>query len=193
MQILHMQYDRARMGRRFIDTEQHLTSHHQACNLSLVGLAGNQLTSVLATSQHGDCISEFKHFAQLVGDEDDGLPLLHKATQNAKELKCFLRGQDASRLVHNQDVSSAVEDFKYLDPLLQAYRKLFNTGIGIDRQSILLAQFENKLACLFNFIHGADTSRLMTQHDILGYSQGRNQHKVLMHHTNMQPDSIAWS
>src|SRR5216683_1440038 len=32
----------------------------------------------------------------------------------------------------------------------------------------------------------------MPQHDILGYGQGRNQHKVLMHHTNMQPDSIAW-
>ena len=95
--------------------------------------------------------------------------------------------------IGNQDVGSAIKDFKYLHSLLQAYRKLFDAGIGINRQSILLAQFENKLACLFNFIHGADTSRLMTQHDILGYSQGRNQHKVLMHHTNMQPDSIAWS
>src|SRR5260370_17408130 len=32
----------------------------------------------------------------------------------------------------------------------------------------------------------------MPQHDILGYGQGRNQHKVLVYHTNMQPDSIAW-
>src|SRR5260370_430556 len=56
-------------------------------------------------------LNEFKHLVQLVGDEDDSLPLLHQATQNTEELKCFLRGQDAGRLVHNQDVSSAVEDF----------------------------------------------------------------------------------
>src|SRR5258708_10296486 len=139
MQILYTQHNGTRVGRRLVDAQQDLASHHQACDLGLAGLAGNQLAGVLATPQNGDAISEFKHLAQLVGDEDDGLPLLHKATQNTEELKCFLRGQDASRLVHNQDVSSAVEDFKYLDPLLQAYRKLFNTGIGINRQPILLA------------------------------------------------------
>ncbi len=32
----------------------------------------------------------------------------------------------------------------------------------------------------------------MPQHDILGYGQGRNQHKVLVYHTNMKPDGIAW-
>src|SRR5260370_35653443 len=30
-------------------------------------------------------------------------------------------------------------------------------------------------------------------HNILGYRQGRNEHKVLHAHTNMQPDSTAWA
>src|SRR5258708_37654223 len=119
MQILYKQHNGTRMGRHLVDAQQNLASHHQACDLGLVGLGGNQLTSVLATSQHSDCIGEFKHFAQLVRDEDDGLTFLHQATQNTEELNCFLRGQDASRLVHNQDVSRPVEDCKHLDTFLQ--------------------------------------------------------------------------
>src|SRR2546429_9028472 len=35
------------------------------------------------------------------------------------------------------------------------------------------------------------TTLFRSQHDILSYRQGRNQHKVLMHHTDFQVNGIA--
>ena len=78
-----------------------------------------------------------------------------------------------------------------LDALLQAHGESFNTDIGIDRQTILLAQCEDNFSRLFNVIYRANASWLMPQDNILSYSQGGNQHEVLMHHTNFQANSIT--
>ena len=75
--------------------------------------------------------------------------------------------------------------------MLQAHGKPFNTNIGIDRQTVLLAQCEDNFSRLFNVIYRANASWLMPQDNILSYSQGGNQHEVLMHHTNFQANSIT--
>ena len=106
------------MGRGLIHTQQYLASHHHTCDFGLVGLAGYQGSGVLAAAQHGDIIREFQDFAQFVRDKDNGLALVHQAAQYAKELKCLLRRQHTGRFIHNQDVSSAIKDFEYLDSLL---------------------------------------------------------------------------
>src|SRR6266705_3411274 len=118
MQVLYMQYHRAGVSGRLIDAQQYLAPHHQACNLSLASLFGNQFTRVLATAQYRDPVREFEHFTQFMCDEDDGLALRNKATQDAKEFCCLLWCQHAGRLIHNQDSSAAIQNFEDLDSLL---------------------------------------------------------------------------
>src|SRR5216683_7329891 len=118
MQVLYMQYHGAGVSGRFIDAQQHLASYHQACNLSLVRLACNQLTRVLAPAQYRNSIGKFEHFTQLMRDEDDGLALRDKATQDAKEFKRLLWRQYAGRFIQDEDVSAAIQDFEDFDSLL---------------------------------------------------------------------------
>src|SRR6266568_2984523 len=118
MQVLYMQYHRAGVSGRLIDAQQYLTPHHQACNLSLASLFGNQFTRVLATAQYRDPVREFEHFTQLMCDEDDGLALRDKATQDAKEFKRLLWRQYAGRFIHDENVSAAIQNFEDFDSLL---------------------------------------------------------------------------
>src|SRR6266699_2732380 len=118
MQVLYMQYHRAGVSGRFIDAQQHLSSYHQACNLSLASLFGNQFTRVLTTAQHRDPVGKFEHFTQLMCDENDGLALHDKAMQDAKEFCCLLWSQYAGGFIHDEDVSAALENFEDFDWLM---------------------------------------------------------------------------
>src|SRR6266567_4788107 len=118
MQVLHMQYHGAGMRGRLIDTQQYLTPHHHTGYLCLAGLPGNQFTRVLATAQYRNPVGEFEHFTQFMCDEDDGLALRDKATQDAEEFCCLLWSQYAGGFIHDEDISAAIQNFEDFDSLL---------------------------------------------------------------------------
>src|SRR5215470_9885515 len=101
-----MQNHRAGVSGSLIHAQQHLASHHHTCYLCLVSFFCNQFTSILAPAQYRNSIGEFEHFTQLMCDEDDGLALRDKATQDAKELKRLLWRQYAGRFIHDEDVGA---------------------------------------------------------------------------------------
>src|SRR5438270_2902062 len=131
------------MGWRLVDAQQHLASDHHTRYLRLIRLTGDQFARVFAAPQHGYRIGEFQHLAQLMADENDGLALRDQAAQDSEEFKGFLWRQYARWLVHNQDISAAIEHFQNLDALLQADGELLDTHIRSKGQTISLAQSAN--------------------------------------------------
>src|SRR5437016_5902736 len=118
MQVLDMQHNRTWMRGSLIHAQQNFAPHHHASDFGLVGLASYQVARVLATPQHGDVIREFQHLTQFVGNKDNSFTFIYQATQDTKKLKGLLWCQNTRWLVHNQNVSSAVEHFENLDALL---------------------------------------------------------------------------
>ena len=81
-------------------------------------------------------------FAKFVSDQDDGFALFGKFLKNPEQFISFLRSQDPGRFVKNQDVGFSIKCLKDLNPLKKPYREIFNEGVDIDFQMILLFKFD---------------------------------------------------
>src|SRR5437764_8059273 len=193
MHILDMQDYRAGFGRSFIDAQQYLASDHHACNFCLIGVFGDKVACIFAAPEDGDIVREFQHLAQFMGDEDNGFALLYQAAQDAEEFKGFLWSQHARWLVHDQNVGGTIAHFENFDALLETDGEFFNAYIGIDGQAVLFAQGKDGRTRFFSLIGRGHASWLMAQDDIFGYRERRDEHEVLVNHTDLEANGITWS
>ena len=60
--------------------------------------------------------------AQLVRDEDDRFSLLYQGLHDLEQFIGFLRRQDSSRLIQDEDVRFTIEQLDNFHPLLHAHR-----------------------------------------------------------------------
>ncbi len=99
----------------------------------------------------------------------------------------LVRGQNAGRLVQDQDVGMAVERLQDFDALLMADRQVLDQRVGVDVEFVFARQIGQHLA-------GAGQRRaqqralLGAEHDILQHGEILHQLEVLEHHADAGAD-----
>jgi hypothetical protein len=128
-----------------VDLEAHLAAHHQLGELLLVGILGGDVGRHLTPAHDGDLIRDGQDLPQLVGDEDDGRPLIPQLFQHLEQMIRLLRGQNPGRLVQDQDAGAAIERLEDLDPLLQAHRQILDLLVQRHFETIVPCQLAQQL------------------------------------------------
>ena len=122
-----------------------------------------------------------------MGDEDDGFALRLELLQNTEQVIGFSRRQHTGRLVEHQNISAAIQRLEDFNTLLQTDRQFLDQRIRIDIQLVFLFQPLQLGAGLGN-APLQEQCALDTEHDIFKHGEIFNQHEMLMHHADAQPD-----
>ena len=103
-----------------------------ARDLGRIGVAGHELAGVLPAAEHGDAVGDGHDLAQLVGDEDEGLPLVAEGTDDVEEVVDLQGREHGGRLIEDEQLGAAVEDLQDLDALLEAERNVLDARRRLD-------------------------------------------------------------
>ena len=71
VEVLDLEQDVPRLGRRLLDPEEHVPADHHPRQLLLCGALARNGVDLLAPAQDRDPVSDLEHLVQLVRDEDD--------------------------------------------------------------------------------------------------------------------------
>ena len=123
-------------------------------------------------------------------DEDNGLALRGQGAHDAEQVVAFLRGQDGCRLIEDEHIGAAVESLDDLHTLLDAHRQVFDVGIRVNVQAVLVRELANALRRAFQIEH-AVAHDFHPQDDVLGHGHHRDEHEVLVHHADPLGDGIV--
>jgi hypothetical protein len=169
--------------------EQDFAANHQARQPLGSRSGGYQIPDNPAVSHDRDIVGKRKNLGELVSDYYYCLAFATQKAKDGEKALDFLRGQYGSRLVEDENAGGTVQDLENLDTLLLADRKRANWRIGIDFQAIL---FRNLLYTLSRppVIQRDTGNRLLPEDYVLGHSQRLDEHKVLMDHTQAEPNRI---
>ena len=77
------------------------------------------------------------------------LPCCTRPRSTREEVVGLLRRQHRRRLVQDEDVGAAIEDFEDLDALLEADGQIAGAGVGVDRQPVARGRDRGSLALAF--------------------------------------------
>jgi len=92
VEALHLQHHIARRAALLLCGEQDLAADHHARELRIVGFTRRKRPDDAAPAQDGDAVRRVEDFAQLMGDEDDGLALGGQVADRFVELFGLLGG-----------------------------------------------------------------------------------------------------
>ena len=73
------------LGRHLLDPQQHLAAHHHLGQLRGRGIGGLDRVGHLAGRITADGVGDLHDLAQLVGDQDDRLPLFRAAARGCRK------------------------------------------------------------------------------------------------------------
>jgi hypothetical protein len=186
-QFPHAQHVRTGPARGLLDGEGDVAPDHQRGQALLGGLARVGLADHPAPAQHDDAVGDREHLAQLVGDEDDGLPLVDQAADDREEVVDLTRREHRGRLVEDQHVGFAVQRLHQLDALLGAHGQLADLRVGVDGQAVAVAQLTDPAPGQVEIEERA-LADLVAQHDVLGDGEDRDELEVLVHHPDARLD-----
>ena len=185
-----VEHDVAGRGGRLVDGERHVAAHHQGGEALLGGLGRVGLAHHLAASEHDDAVGDGQHLAELVGDEDDRLPLLDQAADDREEVVDLARGEHGGGLVEDEDVGVAVERLDQLDALLLAHRQVADDRVGVDLEPVLGAELPDASAGATQ-VERQPLARLVAEDDVLGDREHRDELEVLVHHADARGDGVG--
>ena len=190
VQVVHLERDVARRGRRLVDAQQHVAADHHPCEAVLGRAFARDGVDPLAAPEHRDPVGDLEHLVQLVADEDDRLAVGLQAADDREELARLLRRQHRRRLVEDQDLGAAEERLQDLDPLLLADGDARDERRRVDREPELLRELAHPLLGAALVEQHDVAHRLDAEHDVLGDGHHRDQHEVLVHHADACPDRV---
>ena len=176
-------------GRRLFHLKLNRPAHHHIGQGLLVGVFGIHRAHIFALAQYGDPIGHRHDLVQLVGDEEDALPLLGKLTHGGHQLVDLLGSQHGGRLVKNEDLIVPVEHFQNLYPLLHTDRDILHLGVQIHAQAVFLGDLLHLFPGLF-LLQEAQLGGLRAQNDIVQHRKYVDQLEVLVHHADAQRRSV---
>ncbi len=130
-----------------------------------------------AAAQDGRAVAQRADLLELVADVEDRRPLGAELAQGREQNLHLLRGQDAGRFVHDQQLRLLQEAPHDLDPLPLTGGEVADRPPGIERQPVLpadLADTRRKLAHRRRVLH--------PERHVLGHVQRLEQAEVLEHH-----------
>ena len=142
-----------------------------------------------ALSHDRDPIGHRHDLPQLVGDQNDRLPLFSEPAKDAEQVVRLLGGERARGLVQDQDLGPPVEGLQDLHPLLQAHRQVAHAGIRRHLQGIVLRQ-PRQLPPRPARARGEQRPALGAQDHVLDHRKGVHQHEVLVDHADTGGDGV---
>ena len=126
-----------------------------------------------------------------MGNEDDGRSRISKLTHDRHEFIGFLGSQNCRWLIKDKDLCLTREGLNDFDSLLGTNRKVFDEGIGIKIETKARRDFFNSASGLRKINQPACFCRLETQSDRFCDGKDRDQHEVLVHHSNPRGNRIT--
>ena len=119
--------------RRGNPLEADLPAHHEVGDVML-GYPGRLPRGDDArVPHHRDPVRDPLHFLQLVGDEDDRLPVVLQLLQRHEKLLRLLRGQDGGWLIQDQELRIAVQGLEDFHALAHADGQVLDLPIRRER------------------------------------------------------------
>ena len=174
----------------FVGNQLHIPAHHQAGHLLYRSIGHLYGAHVFALTQDGAAIGHGLDFRQLVGDEEDGLPLFLKRAHDFHQLVNLLGGEDGGGLIENQDFIVPVQHFQDFHPLLHTHGDILDFGIRVNLQAVPLGELHHPLPGCFS-IHCQSLGGLCAQDNIVQHGKALHQLKVLVHHADVQGRGIV--
>jgi len=145
----------------------------------------------LATSDHRDPVGDLEDLLELVVDEDDRRPAGLQLAQVAEQLLDLLGDQDRGRLVEDEDPGAAEEHLDDLDALLLADLQRLDQVVGVDGQSIRIADLAQVPLGGVEVEDPAALGGLGPEDHVLEHRHLVGQHEVLVHHADARGDRIG--
>ena len=140
IQIPDVEYGRAGVCRRLVDSQQHLSPNHQFRKLFASRVRRGHFSDHAAPAHDGDAVGHGHDLPQFVGYQDHGAALIAKGGQDPEQVIGLLWCQHPGRLVEHQHLGPAVQGLEDFHALLKADRQLSDDRVRIDVQVILPLQ-----------------------------------------------------
>ena len=188
--VLDLKHGLARLHVLFLDLEVNLAANHHGRKLFERRVSRVDRADAAALSQDGAAVGDRHDLRQLVGDKQDRFALRRQIAHDLHQLVDLLRRQNGRRLVEDQDLIVAVEHLEDLRSLLHTDGNILDQRVGIDVQTVLLAQ-RNDLFPRLLLLEEAHLVRLNAENDIVQNSEALDQLEVLVHHTDVQVVGIV--
>jgi hypothetical protein len=126
-----------------------------------------------------------------MSDKDYRQTFGHHYSQRGEKIIHFLRGEIGCGLIEDQHFHTAVKSFQDLHFLPGPHRQILDQRVQVHIQIEPFLQILDDLY-LLSQIHGQFLVNFCSQNDILQYGETGDLEKMLVNHTNMQIESIAW-
>src|SRR5215218_6935342 len=170
-QVLGREADPFRVVGRLLDAQEHVAADHHAGQLPFVGPGGVHGVYHPAVADYRELVPHPDELPQLVGDEDDGEPIIDQLLQDGEEVFRLLRGQDGGRLVEDQDAHVPVEGLQDLYPLAYSYGEVGHTGTRVDLQAVALRELFGRPYGLLHVEGNTENAaaRFGAKDDVLGH------------------------
>jgi hypothetical protein len=179
----------AGVGSALVDAQEHRPADHEPRQLGGAGVGRGGRGHHLAATHHRDAVRHRHHLGQLVRDEDDGGAGGRELVHHLEEPLRLRRRQHGRRLVEHEHPSAAIERLQDLHALLDADGKVGHACARVHLEPVPTGQVGDVAPGLVQ-VHDPAGGRLVAQHDVLGHRERRDQHEVLVHHADAQPDRV---
>ena len=181
--VVNLQNRLSRLNMFALDIEKHFSANHFHGKLTLVGILCFHRAHELAIAHNCDAVRNFHNLVEFMRNKHNRMSGLFEIIENFKQLLCFLRRQNARRLVKNDDVCAAAERLDNLHALRLADADLVDLLIQLDIHVIGFYVLADLFSCCLP-VNCQSLGRLKAENDVFQYRQFVDQHKLLMHHAD---------
>ena len=187
-QMLHFQHRLPELRRSLLLGKLHLPAHHQVRQILRGRFGDVPDIDQLPLVQDRTAVGNPLDLRDLVGDQNDRLPVLAEVVDDLHQEIDLLRRQYCGRLVKDHDLRFAVEHLQDLHPLADGHRYVCDPVRRIDFQSVGPGQLAD-LQVGLPHVHPGQHAQLLffrfqAQHDVFGNGKRFHQFEMLMDHTD---------
>ena len=166
-----------------VDGQLDRAADHHRGELGVAGL-GVGLADDLAEADDRDAVGDRADLAELVGDEDDGLPGLLELAHDVHQLVGLLGREHRGRLVEDEELGVAGERLDDLHALLHADREVLDDGLGLHVEAEAVGDLGDAVAGGVEVERAGEAGGLVAEHDVLGDGEDGDEHEVLVDHAD---------
>ena len=182
-QVPYLQQGAGLLHQGAVDVQVDLPAHHPLGQLLLAGLGGVHGGDILALAQDGHPVRQLHHLVQLVGDDDDGVPLVPHPAQDGEQLFDLLHRQHGGGLVQDDDLGPVIQHLDDLQGLLFRHGHVVDLLLGVQ----LKAELAHHVLDLAIAVLLQAKARLFFAHpDVVRRGEHVHQLEVLVDHADAQ-------
>ena len=188
--VLHVQHHLAGLAGLLLHVEAAVAAHHHGGQLLHAGVLRLHRADALALTQHGAAVGHGHDLVELVGDEQDGLPLGGQVLHDGHQLVDLLGCQHGGGLIEDEDLVVAVQHLQYLGALLHTHGDVLDQRVRVDLQSVLFAEGQHLLPGLL-LLQETVFRGLNAHDDVVQHGEAFHQLEMLVDHADAQGIGIV--